>query len=76
MASPDFVRLMKAIHEEQYQVLGTQKKGEQIGEAFELKASVKLEKAGKQVTIESSEQDFVEYVLHLHGICDPRPPVS
>jgi hypothetical protein len=70
MASPDFIRLINAIHKERYQVLGTHIEGKQVGEAFELKASVELEKAGKQMIIESSEQDFVEYVLHWRRTCD------
>ncbi len=70
MASQDFIDLMTKLHEEKYKMLSKNMEAHGMGESPSLTATVVLEKEGKQISIQSSEADFLKYVVELRGVAD------
>lgn len=70
MASSDFVELMTKLHTERYSVLSTRIEWKRVGGDSLATATVVMEKAGSQITMESSEMDFFQYIVELRRIAD------
>jgi len=70
MASQDFIGLMTKLHEERYDVLSIKINAERVGDSFSTVAIIVLEKGGEQITLQSSEIDFVRYLVELRGVVD------
>jgi len=70
MASQDFIDLMTKLHEERYDVLSIKINAKKVGDSFATVASITLEKAGQQITLQSSEIDFIQYLFELRGVVD------
>lgn len=70
MASQDFIELMKKLHDEKYKMLYKTMEYDGMSEIPSLKIAVVLEKDGNQITIQSSEPDFLKYIGGLKGVAD------
>lgn len=70
MASQDFIDLMTKLHKEKYNMLSKRMEAHRLDESPSLTATVTLEKEGKQISIQSSEWDFIKYVVGLRGVAD------
>lgn len=70
MASQDFICLMAKLHEERCDVRSIKVNAERVGDNFPIVATIVLEKGGEQITLQSSEIDFVEYLFELRGVVD------
>jgi hypothetical protein len=70
MASQDFIELMKKLHDEKYKIYSKKIEYDGMGEHPSLKVTVVLEKDGNQISIQSSEPDFLKYVVELRGVAD------
>ncbi len=70
MASQDFVDLMTKLHEERYNILSIKINAERVGDSFPTVATIALGKGGSQITLQSSELDFVRYLVELRGVVD------
>lgn len=70
MSSEDFIQLMDKIHKEGYDVYSINITGERQNAGFSTKATVTLEKGGKQISIESQSWDFIKYAVELRRSAD------
>ena len=70
MVSQDFIDLMTKLHDEKYKLLSKSIEYDGMSENPLLKVNVVLEKDGNQISIQSSEPDFLKYVVGLRGIAD------
>ena len=70
MSSQDFIQLMDKIHKERYDVYSINLKAERQNGGFSTKATVTLEKGGKQISIESQSWDFIQYAIELRRSAD------
>jgi len=70
MSSQDFIQLMDKIHKERYDVYSINIIAERQNGGFSTKATVTLEKAGKQISIESQSWDFIQYAIELRRSAD------
>jgi hypothetical protein len=70
MPSQDFIELMTKLHKEKYNMLSKRMEYHGLDESPSLRATVTLEKEGKQISIQSSEWDFIKYVTELRGVAD------
>lgn len=70
MASSDFIELITKLHKERYSILSTKMEFKRIGTDSLATATVVMEKAGSQITMESSETDFFLYIVELRRIAD------
>ena len=70
MASQDFIELMTKLHVEKYSMFSKTIAYDGLGTRPLLKVTVVLKKRGEQITIQSSEIDFFEYVVQLRGVAD------
>jgi len=70
MASQDFIDLMTKLHDEKYKMLSKRIEYDGMNENPSLKVTVVLEKDGKQISIQSSEADFLKYIVELRGVAD------
>lgn len=70
MASQDFIGLRIKLHEERYNVLSIKINAERVNDSFSTVATIVLEKGGAQITLQSSEIDFVMYLVELRGVVD------
>lgn len=68
MASQDFVSLMTKLHKERYDVLSIRVDAERAGDSFSTVATAVLRKGGEQIVLQSSEMDFVQYLVELRGV--------
>lgn len=70
MASQDFIDLMTKLHEERYDVLSIKINANRVGDSFSTVAAIVLEKGGEQIILQSSEIDFIKYLVELRGVVD------
>ena len=70
MASQDFIDLMTKLHEERYDVLSIKINAKRVDDSFLTVATIVLGKGGEQVTLQSSEIDFILYLVELRGVVD------
>ena len=70
MSSQDFIQLMDKIHKEGYDIHSINIKAERQNDGFSTKATVTLEKGGKQISIESQSWDFIQYAMELRRSAD------
>lgn len=70
MASKDFVDLMTRLHKEKHDVLRVKINADRVGEGFSTTATIVLRKGEEQVTLVSSEVDFILYVIELRRVAD------
>jgi hypothetical protein len=70
MASQDFIDLMTKLHEERYDVLSIKINTKRVGDSFLTVATIVLGKGREQVTLQSSEIDFILYLVELRGVVD------
>lgn len=70
MSSQDFIELMRKLYDERYRILSKRTVFSKMSLPPSLKVTVVLEKDGKQITIQSSEGDFIQYVTNLRGVAD------
>lgn len=70
MASQDFIDLIAKLHVEKYRMLSKTMEYDGIDTSPSLKAIVILEKNGTQISVQSSEWDFIKYVTELRGVTD------
>jgi len=70
MVSKDFMNLMTKLHRERYNILSTEINAHRVGDSFLTKATIVLEKEGKQIILESDEADFILYIVELRQIAD------
>ena len=70
MASQDFIELMKKLHDEKYRMLSHHTHYNGMAAVPSLKVTVILTKGGEQISIQSSEWDFIKYVTELRGVAD------
>jgi hypothetical protein len=70
MASQDFIDLMTKLYEERYDVLSIKINTRRVGDSFLTVATIVLGKGGEQVTLQSSEIDFILYLVELRGVVD------
>jgi hypothetical protein len=70
MASQDFIELMKKLHDEKYKLHSKAIEYGGMDEHPSLKVTAVLEKDGNQISIQSSEPDFLKYVVELRGVAD------
>ena len=72
MASNDFVDLMTRLHKEKHDVLRVKINAERVGENFSTTATIVLKRGEEQVTLVSSEVDFILYVFELRRVADAQ----
>jgi len=70
MASQDFIELMNKLHNEKYKMLSKRVEYDGMSETPSLRVIVVLEKDGNQISIQSSEPDFLKHVVELRGVSD------
>jgi len=70
MASQDFIDLMTKLHEERYDVLSIKIDAKRVSDGFSTVAAIVLEKGGEQITLQSSEIDFIRYLIELRSVVD------
>jgi hypothetical protein len=70
MASQDFIDLMIKLHEERYDVLSIKIDAKRVGDSFSTVAAIVLGRGGEQITLQSSEIDFIRYLVELRGVVD------
>lgn len=70
MSSQDFIQLMDKLHKERYDVYSIHIEAGRQNGGFSTKATVTLEKGGKQISIESQSWDFIQYAVELRRSAD------
>lgn len=70
MASQDFIDLMTKLHDERYDVISIKINAKKVRDSFPTVATIVLEKGGQQITLQSSEIDFIHYSFELRGVVD------
>lgn len=70
MASHDFVDLMTKLHKERYDVLSIRINIDRISDSHSTMGTIVLGKGGEQITLQSSEVDFIQYLFELKGMVD------
>lgn len=70
MASEDFIDLMTKLHKERYDVLSIKIDAKRVSDVFSTVATIVLEKGGEQITLQSSEIDFIRYLIELRSVVD------
>jgi len=70
MASQDFIDLMTKLYQERYNVFSINMSSKRVDDNFTTVASVVLAKGEEKVTLQSTEWDFIKYLVELRGIVD------
>ena len=72
MASKDLVDLMTKLHKEKHDVRSAEIVAEKVGDGFSTIATIVLNSGEEQVTLRSSESDFILYALELRHVVDAK----
>jgi len=70
MASHDFMNLMTKLHQERYNVLSINMSSKKVHDCSTTVASVVLVKGEEKITLQSTDWDFIKYLVELRGIVD------
>lgn len=70
MASKDLINLMTKLYQGRYNVFSINISSKRVGDSFTTVASVVLAKGEEKITLQSTEWDFIKYLVELRGVVD------
>jgi len=70
VASKDLINLMTKLYQGRYNVFSINISSKRVGDSFTTVASVVLAKGEEKITLQSTEWDFIKYLVELRGVVD------